>query len=165
MCCICEFADFTAIPAPSSDSSICRAFLSSFVRLSFGPLDMDMEQQTCSLGTTLCWRLRLVLSLGREGISKLTFLVVFCCCAVAVPHSPVGSQDQRGFGLVSNCYNGAYGTKDTCRLNIDSLHCIYSCHLYFRLPMPSALCGLGRWHWNMLTWVSYRQHCLCCISC
>lgn len=73
MCCICEFADFTTIPAPPSDCTIYRAFLSSFVRLSFGPLDMDMEQQTCSLGTTLCWRLRSVISLAREEIFKLKF--------------------------------------------------------------------------------------------
>lgn len=159
-----EFADFTTIPPPCSDSLICKAFSFSFVPLSFVPLDMDMAQQMCSLGTTLCWRPRLVLVLAREGIAKLMFLAVLCCCAVAIPNSTVGRKDQCGFGLVSNRYNGTHGTKSAYRLHVDSIHRVCSRYFYFRVPMSPAFVGLGRWHRNMPSWINHCQHRLCCIS-
>lgn len=153
-------ADFTTIPPPCSNFSICRASSLSFVLLSFGLLVMATVRQIYSLGTTLCWRPRWVLSVAREDIAKLTFLAVFCCCTVAVPNRSAGRQDQRGFGLISNCYNGAFNTKSTYRLNGGYVYRVGGGHLHVRVPMPSALSSLGSRHWNVSSWLNYRKRCL-----
>jgi hypothetical protein len=106
-----------------------------------------------SLGITLCWLPRSVLSVAREGIAKLTFLAVFCGCAVAIPNSSTGSEDQRGFGPVSNCYNGAFSTKSAYWLNGGYVYCVCGGHLHVRVPMPSALSSLGSRHWNVSSWL------------
>lgn len=157
----CEFTDFTTIPPPCSDSLIYKASLFSSVPLSSGPLGTDMAQRICSLGTTLCWRPRSVLSVAREGIAKLTFLAVFCCCAIAVPNSSAGSQDQRGFDFISNCYNGAFGTKSAYRLNGDYVRRVCGGHLHVRVPMSSAFGSMGSRYWDVSSRINYCKRCVC----
>lgn len=110
---------------------------------------MATAQLICSLGTTLCLRLRSVLSVAREEVAKLTFLAVFYYCTVAVPISSAGSQNQRGFGVISNRYNGARGTKSAYRLNGGYVCSVCGGHLHRRVPMPSAFGSLGSRHWNV----------------